>query len=156
MGETTAADKKQRARRSFFGAPVRTCAPVPARGSARMADARRRSSELARSALTDEQLALLLAAGESLGSDFGGSSSGGDSDDSESDSGDDGGDTAAVLWLRSPAVVCAWLSLAALLAAQPPGRRVPATLDVAVSTVRGAACSRAALLVCTPLARSTP
>ena len=69
-------------------------------------------------------------------------------DGSSSNSDDDGGgggDSPSPRWVRSPTMVLAWLLLAAMLASQPPGRRVPATVDLAVTCV--AFCLEYSLLV---------
>ena len=79
--------------------------------------------------ILDEELDALLAAQEnflaSSGSDGG----------SDSDSADGAG--GRLPWaLRNVPVLVSWTSLAAVFALQPPGRRIPPTLDLIVTTVR--------------------
>jgi hypothetical protein len=83
---------------------------------------------------------LLAAQAEALGSsdDDGGS-------DSESDSGaaSDSEQPRLPWWARNPSLLLSWASLAAVFALQPPGRRIPQTLDLAITTARRAACAAA-------------
>ena len=88
--------------------------------------------------ILDEELDALLAAQEnflaSSGSDDTDSGSDGGSD-SDSDSADGAG--GRLPWaLRNVPVLVSWTSLAAVFALQPPGRRIPPTLDLIVTTVR--------------------
>ena len=89
--------------------------------------------------LSDAMLAVHMQTallGDSSDSD-GGSES--DDDESDSDSSADGG--SRLPWaLRNVPVLVSWTSLAAVFALQPPGRRIPPTLDLAITTVRGDAC----------------
>jgi hypothetical protein len=87
--------------------------------------------------ILDEELDALLAAQDAfLVSDSEGSGSDGDTgSDSETDSAD--GRRGRLPWaLRNVPVLVSWTSLAAVFALQPPGRRIPPTLDLIVTTVR--------------------
>ena len=66
------------------------------------------------------------------------SSEGSESDsDSGSDSDSAAGGGGRLPWaLRNVPVLVSWTSLAAVFALQPPGRRIPPTLDLAITTVR--------------------
>lgn len=90
--------------------------------------------------LRAEELDALFAAqlaAESSSSDESGSASNSDGGDSDGD-GDGGGEGAGRLpWaLRNVPVLVSWASLAAVFALQPPGRRIPPTMDLAITTVR--------------------
>ena len=98
------------------------------------------ASSQGRISILDEELDALLAAQEqehflaSSASDDSGMGGVSDSD-SDSDSADGGG--GRLPWaLRNVPVLVSWTSLAAVFALQPPGRRIPPTLDLIVTTVR--------------------
>ena len=90
-------------------------------------------------ALADTEFDEMLAAQNALLGDSSGSDGGSGSDsDSDSDSSADGG--SRLPWaLHNMPLLVSWTSLAAVFALQPPGRRIPPTLDMAITTVRAPA-----------------
>jgi len=118
---------------------LRLCAALLPAAPARCAGAMAAELRQGRAgSILDEELDALLAAQEnflaSSGSDDTDSGSDGGSD-SDSDSADGAG--GRLPWaLRNVPVLVSWTSLAAVFALQPPGRRIPPTLDLIVTTVR--------------------
>ena len=96
--------------------------------------------EAGRGSDVDDETDALLAVQEFLTSS---EDSGSDGDgDSDSDSADGGG--GRLPWaLRNVPVLVSWTSLAFVFALQPPGRRIPPTLDLIVTTARAAPTPRA-------------
>ncbi len=89
----------------------------------------------------DEIDALIAAQAEAFGSSDDGGDSDSDGPDSESEDG-----APRVPWaLKDPALLLSWASIVALFALQPAGRRVPQTMDLAVTAVRTSAAVAAAL-----------
>jgi hypothetical protein len=88
------------------------------------------------SQMTAEEVDALIAAQAEA---FGSSDDGGGGDDSGSDGPDSESEDGAprLPWaLRNPALLLSWASLAAVFALQPAGRRMPQTLDLAITAVR--------------------